>query len=248
QTDRDARVYAAYMHMVDHQLGEIIALLKELTLDEKTLVFLCGDNGGQDYFKSDERPHGFFGPNLNPANGERFRAGKGSLYEGGLKVPYLVRWPGRINAGSVSDHLLYHPDVMPTLAEATRATCPNTDGISFLPTLTGKGGAQAQHDHLYWEYAGQKAVRQQNWKAYRRNKGDWELYNLSTDAEEQTNLAADHPERLKKLIKLTEAAHSPIRPGEIYDRKLIDKDRLQAPHQRNLSRRKAKEKAPLKKR
>ncbi len=233
RTDRDARVYAAFMHMVDRQLGEVLKLLKELQLDEKTLIFLCGDNGGQAYFKTDERPHGFFGPNLNPATGERFRAGKGSLYEGGLKVPYLVRWPGHIKAGSVSDHLLYYPDVMPTLAEAAGATCPKTDGISFLPTLTGKQSEQAQHDHLYWEYAGQTAVRQGMWKACRSKKGDWELYDLNKDIEEEHDLAEAHPDRLKKFIALAKAAHTPIRPGEVYDRKLIEKDRRQAPHQRN---------------
>ena len=233
QTDRDARVYAAYLHMVDRQLGEVLSLLKELDLDDKTLIFLCGDNGGQDYFKTKERPHGFFGPNLNPGNGERFRAGKGSLYEGGLKVPYLVRWPGKIAAGSVSDHLLYYPDVMPTLAEATKAECPKTDGISFLPTLLGAGAEQAAHDHLYWEYGGQRAVRQGSWKAYRGKKTDWELYDLGEDVEEKSNVAADHPAVLKKLVALAEAAHEPMRPGEVYDRKLIDKDRKQAPHGRS---------------
>ncbi|MEM7386217.1 MAG: sulfatase-like hydrolase/transferase, partial [Verrucomicrobiota bacterium] len=239
RTERDARVYAAFMHMVDRQLGEILNLLKELKLDGKTMIFLCGDNGGQAYFKTDERPHGFFGPNLNPATGERFRAGKGSLYEGGLKVPYLVRWPRQIEPGSVSDHLLYYPDVMPTLAEATGATCPPTDGISFLPTLLGKRKAQARHDHLYWEYGGQTAIRKGNWKAYRSRKGPWELYDLSMDIEEKMNLAADESDQLKQLIALAEEAHSPIRPGEVYDRKLIDKDRRQAPHQRSQPKRKA---------
>jgi arylsulfatase A-like enzyme len=232
QTDRDARVYAAFLHMVDRQLGEIIKLLEELKLDENTIIFLCGDNGGQDYFKDEKRPHGFFGPNLNPATGERFRAGKGSLYEGGLKVPFLVRWPGKIEAGSVSDHLLYFPDVMPTLAEIVEAECPETDGLSFLPTLSGRGD-QAQHDYLYWEYVGQTAVRRKNWKAYRGRKGDWELYDLSDDVEENNDVAADQPAILKQLVALAEAAHEPMRPGEIYDRELTDKDHRQAPHERS---------------
>ena len=177
----------SYMHMVDRQLGEIIALLQQLKLDDNTIFFLCGDNGGQAYFPTEERPHGFFGPNFNPATGERFRAGKGSLYEGGLKVPFLVRWPGKIAPGSVSDHLLYYPDVMPTLANLAQADGPRTDGLSFLPTLTG-AGQQPQHEFLYWEYAGQTAVRQENWKAYRGRKGDWELYDLSRDVEETSNV------------------------------------------------------------
>lgn len=231
RTRNDAKVYAAFMHMVDRQIGEVLALLKELALDKQTLFFLCGDNGGQDYFKTKERPHGFFAPNLNPKTGERFRKGKGSLYEGGLKVPYLVRWPGRIKAGSVSDHLLYCPDVMPTLAALTQAECPETDGLSFLPTLMNNG-AQQLHDTLYWEYAGQTAIRQKNWKAYKGRKGDWELFDLAKDIEEKHNIAADHPERLKPLITLAKAAHEPVKPGKVFDRVLIEKDRRQAPHQR----------------
>lgn len=233
KTERDARVYAAFMHRVDRQLGEVISLLKELSLDDKTVIFLCGDNGGLDYFKTEERPHGFFGPNFNPETKERFRAGKGSLYEGGLKVPYYVRWPGNVDAGSVSDHLLYYPDVMPTLAAISNAECPKTDGLSFLPTLTGKGG-QEQHNYLYWEYRGQTAVREGAWKAYRKVKGDWELYDLSKEVEELDDVAADYPEVINRLVGLAEDAHEPIRPGEIYDRALTNKDHWQAPHERNL--------------
>ena len=233
RTERDARVYAAFMHRVDRQLGEIISLLKELSIDGKTVIFLCGDNGGLDYFKTIERPHGFFGPNFNPETKERFRAGKGSLYEGGLKVPYYVRWPGKVEPGSVSNHLLYYPDVMPTLAAISNAECPKTDGLSFLPTLTGDG-VQEKHNYLYWEYRGQTAVREGSWKAYRKGKGDWELYDLSKDVEELDDMAADYPEVINRLIGLAEDAHEPIRPGEIYDRALTEKDHWQAPHERNL--------------
>ena len=230
RTKNDAKVYAAFMHMVDRQLGEVLALLKALKLDENTLFFLCGDNGGQPYFKTADRPHGFFGPNLNPKTGERFRAGKGSLYEGGLKVPYLVRWPGKVKAGTVSEHLLYYPDVMPTVAELVRADCPRTDGLSFLPTLLGHNG-QKLHEYLYWEYGNQKAVRMHQWKAYTKGKV-WELYDLCRDIEEQHDLAKEHPRTLEQLISLAEAAHEPIRPGEVYDRDIIEKDRRQAPHKR----------------
>lgn len=231
RTDRDARVYAAFLHMVDRQLGEIIALLKELKIDDNTIIFLCGDNGGQDYFKTDDRPHGFFAPNLNPKTGERFRAGKGSLYEGGLKVPFLVRWPREIQAGSASDHLLCFQDVMPTLADLTNAKSPQTDGITFLPTLLDRSGQEA-HPYLYWEYGNQTAVRMKNWKAYQRGKGDWELYDLVNDIEEKHNLSTDHPDILSELSAFASKAHEPIRPGKVYDRKLIEKDRRQAPHNR----------------
>lgn len=232
RTDRDARVYAAFMHMVDRQLGDILALLKELEIDDNTIIFLCGDNGGQDYFKTETRPHGFFGPNLNPKTGERFRAGKGSLYEGGLKVPYLVRWPEKIKPGTVSDHLLCFQDVMPTLAELTMSNCPQTDGLSFLPTLLGKSNQQS-HEHLYWEYRTQRAVRMKQWKAFQARKDKkWELYNLASDIEENENLADDHPEILKQLVGLAEESHLPQRRGEVFDRKIIEKDRKQAPHNR----------------
>lgn len=231
RTDRDARVYAAFMHMMDRQIGQILELLQELNIDDNTIFFLCGDNGGQDYFKTKERPHGFFAPNLNPATGERYRAGKGSLYEGGLKVPFLVRWPGKIKPGTISDHLLCFQDVMPTLAEATSATSPKTDGLSFLPTLLGKPGQQS-HSYLYWEYRNQTAVRRQNWKALRTGDGEWELYDLLNDSEEKRNVAAEQANLLGQLVDDANDAHEPVRPGEIFDRTLIQRDRRQAPHNR----------------
>ena len=85
--------------MVDRNVGEVLDLLKELSLEENTIVFFTGDNGGQDRFKSKEHPRGFFGPNVNPKNGVEFRGGKGSLYEGGLKIPALVRWLARSKPG-----------------------------------------------------------------------------------------------------------------------------------------------------
>lgn len=231
QTDRDARVYAAFLHMVDRQLGEILRLLKRRGIDSRTLVVVCGDNGGQDYFKSSDRPHGFFAPNWNPVTEERFRAGKGSLYEGGLKIPFLVRWPGQVPAGSVSDHLTYFPDIMPTVAELAGADCPPTDGLSIAPTLLQQG-AQQQHDFLYWEFGRQVAVRQGPWKLYRNKSQPWELYHLESDVEESTSVADAHPERVRQMAALAAASHEEIRPGTVFDRDLIEKDRQQAPHKR----------------
>ena len=217
------------MHMMDRQIGEVLALLKKLKIDDNTIFFLCGDNGGQDYFKTEQRPHGFFGPNLNPKTGERIRAGKGSLYEGGLKVPFLVRWPGKIKADTVSDHLFYYPDLMPTFADITDAKCPKTDGVSFLPTLLNQDG-QKKHDYPYWEFRDQTAVRMNQWKAYKNRTDVWELYNLSKDIEEKRNLAKSESSVLSRLIAIAKEAHEPIRPGQIYSRTLIDRDRSQAPH------------------
>ncbi|MEN8773447.1 MAG: arylsulfatase [Akkermansiaceae bacterium] len=229
RTDRDARVYAAFLHMVDRQLGAIISLLKELKIDDNTIIFLCGDNGGQDYFKTPDRPHGFFGPNFNRITGKRFRAGKGSLYEGGLKVPFLVRWPEKIKAGAVTDHLCYFPDIMPTLSEIAGAKSPNTDGLSLVPTLKSQG-EQKNHKHLYWEYFGQTAVRMNNWKAYKAKRGEWELFDLSRDIEENVDLSKSEPDVLNQLIALAESSHKAIKPGKVYDRELVGKDRKQAPH------------------
>jgi len=192
---RDAKVYAAMVNLIDREVGEILALLKELGLEENTIVFFSGDNGGHEYFADKDHPHGFFGPNVDPATGKRvFRGGKGWLYEGGLRIPFIVRWPGKIKPGRVSDHLGYFPDIMPTLAELCGAPCPkDTDGISIVPELLG-GREQPQHDYLYWEDCGQIAVREGNWKAVRtrsrRGKpGKWELYDLAADLAETTDLA-----------------------------------------------------------
>jgi len=210
--DCDPNVYAAMVHLADRQLGEILALLVELGIDDNTIVVFSGDNGGQPYFRDEAHPRGVFEPNSTV-----FRGGKGNLLEGGLRVPYLVRWPGKIEAGSVTEHLCYFGDVMPTLAEASGAKIPaGRDGISFLPTLLGRG-KQPRHEFLYWEYMGQVAVRQGNWKALKPGKQAWQLYNLDTDAGEEHDLAGQHPEILRPLIAHAEASHIPATPGSWVD-------------------------------
>lgn len=231
-SEDDAKIYAAFVHMVDRQIGEIFKLLKELKIDDRTMVVVCGDNGGKEYFKSKEKPAGFFGPNKNPLTGKRYRGGKGSLYEGGLRIPFIVRWPGKIKAGTVSDHLCYFPDMMPTLADVCSASSPKTDGLSIWPTLSGKG-TQKNHVYLYWEYGGQTAVRFGNWKAYKIRKNAWELYDLNLDVEETMNVASKNALVLEKLKGFAKEAHEPVKGGEYYDRALVEKDRLQAPHARN---------------
>ncbi|MBT3190937.1 MAG: arylsulfatase, partial [Verrucomicrobia bacterium] len=209
----DAQMYAAMVEMVDRQIGEIMALLKELDIDEKTIVFVCGDNGGQPYFKNQNHPHGFLAPNLNPRTGERFRGGKGNFYEGGLRIPFMVRWPGHIEPGIVSGHLGYFPDIMPTLAELTKAgPCKTTDGISIVPTLLGPGVTgrkQEQHDYLYWEDPKSSAVRMGSWKAIKPGKhGGFELYDLSKDIEELNDVAQQHPDILSKMMAFAKSAHT----------------------------------------
>lgn len=211
----DARRYAAMVTMIDRQVGEMMALLKELGLDDNTLVFFSGDNGGNDYFKSKEHPRGIHLANKNPATGVEYRGTKGTLYEGGLRIPFIARWPGKIAPGSVTDHLGYFPDILPTVAEVTGATAPaDIDGISILPTLLGKKDAQKQHDHLYWEIGNWTAIRQGTWRAVRtKPTAAWELYDLATDPSESKDLAAAKPDVLAKLTALAEKAHEPAREG-----------------------------------
>ncbi len=226
---RDVKNYAAMVSMVDHNVGQVLDLLRELKLEKDTIVFFTGDNGGQDRFRSEAHPRGFFGPNVNPRNGAEFRGGKGNLYEGGLRIPYLVRWPGKIEAGQVSDLVFYQPDVLPTLAKLTGAKAPDDiDGLSFLPTLLGQG-QQKKHDMLYWEYRDQTAVRKGNWKAIKSKKNQpWRLYDLAKDISETTDVAARHPDLLTRMKTFATAEHKPTRAGIYLDAKRTrhEKDRL----------------------
>lgn len=213
-----ARRYAAMVTMIDRQVGEVLALLKELGLDENTLVFFSGDNGGADYFKSAEYPRGVHAANKSPQTGVEYRGTKGTLYEGGLRIPFVARWPGMIAPGRVSDHLGYFPDVMATVAEVTGAKAPrDLDGLSLVPELLGETAAgckQAQHDYLYWEIAGWIAIRQGTWRAVKPAKREtWELYDLAADPSEAKDLAATRPDVLAKLTTLATQASEPVREG-----------------------------------
>ena len=226
----EARRYAAMVNMVDRNVGEVLALLKELRLDDNTIVFFCGDNGGNDYFRSEEHPRGFHAPNVDPKTGRAFRGHKGNLYEGGLRVPMIARWPGRIEPGRVSDLLWYFPDVLPTVAELAGASTPrDIDGVSIVPELLGESAAgrkQEQHEFLYWELGGQTAVRMGTWKAVRPGKDkEWELYDLAKDPREQDNLAAQHADVLAKMKAFAEQAHEDPREGVFHDRAIHERDR-----------------------
>ena len=172
-------------------------------------------------FTTRKHPEGFFKSNTNPTTGEHFRGGKGNFYEGGLRVAYMVRWPGKIAPGSTSDHLGYFPDVMPTLAELVDTTTPNEcDGISFLPTLLGEG-EQKTHKYLNWEFRQQIAVREGTWKLFRKNlKSPVELYDLAKDLGELNNVASDHPEVVARLLAYSQESHSPDLTGKVLDKSL----------------------------
>ena len=217
---QDIKNYAAMVSMVDYNVGQVLDLLRELKLEKDTIVFFTGDNGGQDRFRSQKKPRGFFGPNVNPKTGEEFRGGKGNLFEGGLRIPYLVRWPGKIKSGQVDDLIFYQPDVLPTLADLTGAKKPkDIDGISFLPTLLNKG-LQQKHEMLYWEFRSQIAVRHNNWKAIQTKPNRaWELYDLSKDISETTNVAEKNPDLLAKMKLFAKVSHEPVITGKYLDSK-----------------------------
>jgi arylsulfatase len=140
---------------------------------------------------------------------------KGFVYEGGIRIPMLVSWPGKVEAGTKSDHISAFYDVMPTICDLLGIAPPSdADGKSFLPTLLGE--KQESHEFLFWEYpeyGGQQAVRMGNWKGIRQNiikEGNLEveLYDLSTDPKEQNNVAAAHPEIVLKMEEIMKREHS----------------------------------------
>lgn len=181
--------FAAMVDRMDGYVEKLLSLLKELNLDDRTLVMFSSDNG----------PHqeGGADPDFFDSNGP-LKGYKRDLYEGGIRVPLIVRWPGKIKAGSKSDHISAFWDVLPTCAELAGAAVPiGIDGISFVPTLLGYGTNQTQHSQLYWEFheqGGKQAVRMGKWKAVRLNAksqpdGPVELYDLSKDVGEKNNIA-----------------------------------------------------------
>jgi arylsulfatase A len=200
--------YAAMISRMDAYVGKVLSLLDELKLADDTIVVFSSDNGTTHL--DQEVDFTFF-----KSVGE-LRGLKGSLYEGGVRVPTIVRWPGRVQAGSTSDRVSGFEDWMPTLLEligAKQAAPQHIDGISLAPTLLGQ--AQEPRPFLYREfpgYGGQQSIRQGDWKAVRQNmtKGNLtiELYNLGDDVSERKNVADLHPEIVEKLAKLMAQEHS----------------------------------------
>ena len=224
---QDVKNYAAMVTMLDNDVGTILALLRELELEDNTLVFFTGDNGGEDRFKSKSRPRGFFGPNVNPHTGLAFRGNKRLLYDGGLKIPFLVRWPGMVAAGRVSDFVFTQVDILATLADFAGAEIPaDTDGSSILGEIFGDSDRKYSQEMFYWEYAGQTAVRYGNWKAIQPGKNKaWELYDLAADIEESTSLSAAHPKVLAQMKAFAQASHQPERPGTFLDPRRVRHER-----------------------
>ena len=201
--------FAGMMTYVDDHVGEILDLLKELKIDDNTIVMLTSDNGAH--------KEGGHDPVFFDSNGP-FQGFKRDLYEGGVRAPLLARWPGTIKPGTTSDLVSAHWDMLPTFCELATANTPaGIDGISMLPTLTGAANSQQPHEYLYWEFyerGGKRAVRFGNWKAVQLNlnkdpNSPVELYDLSTDAAEAKNIADEHPVEVKKAKQFFKDAHVP---------------------------------------
>jgi arylsulfatase A-like enzyme len=196
--------YAAMITRMDRDLGMILNLLDELGLAEDTIVIFSSDNGPTFNGGTDA-------PFFNSAAG--MRGLKTELYEGGIRVPMLARWPGAIAAGSVTDHPSGQWDVLATILDLIDAPPAPSDGISFAPTLLG-AGTQRQHATMYWELGRQQAVRAGWWKLYRRADAEGtivttELFDLEADPYEQTDLAAARPEVVAEMLEHAAAARTP---------------------------------------
>jgi arylsulfatase A-like enzyme len=193
--DKPRAVRAAMITRLDRDIGRLLDLLDELGLAEDTLVVFSSDNGpitagGQD-------PHFF--QSAGPLRGLKF-----SLYEGGIRVPCLVRWPGRVVAGSVSERVSDFADLFPTLAELTGMPVPDgLDGVSILPSWLGQPERQAVREVFYWEAAPQQALRMGDWKLYRAAQdAEPELYHLGEDVGEKRDLAGEQAGRVKEMLKV----------------------------------------------
>ena len=200
--------FAAMVTLLDEQVGEIVALTEKLGIADETLIIFTSDNGAHKEGGAD--------PDFFNSNGP-YRGHKRDLFDGGVHVPMMAYWPGKIAAGSTSDHISAFWDIVPTFTELAGVPTPeNSDGLSMLPTLFGSG-IQAEHPYLYWEFrkgGGRIAVRMGPWKGVRYNvlkkpNQPMKLYDLSVDPGEQNNVAASHPEVVERLAKIMKEAHTP---------------------------------------
>lgn len=196
--------FAGMMSRLDRHVGELLDLLRELGIEQDTIVVFSSDNGPQ---AGTWKPVADFFRGAGPLRGY-----KSDFYEGGIRVPFIARWPGRIPAGTTSDLVSAFWDFLPTAAELAGAEAPAVDGISMVPTLL-QNGVQKKHDFLYWEYPqhnlappeagsfhGYRAVRMGDWKAVQpRPDAPFELYNLAADPGENQDLAVSHGELMRRI-------------------------------------------------
>lgn len=206
--DEPKATFAGMVSRLDWEVGEIRKKLEELGIADNTLIMFASDNG----------PHSAGGNKAEwfNSNGE-LRGEKRDLFEGGVRVPMIAHWPGKVKAGSSTDHLSAFWDVMPTLCELTGTDVPaDIDGISFLPTLAGSSDKQQQHEYLYWEFyerGGKRAALTHKWKAVQHNMkkggGPIMLFDINADISEQNDVAKQHPEVVKEFEEIFKDAHTP---------------------------------------
>ncbi len=211
--------YAAMVSYLDSIVGAVFKSLYENGLDKNTIVFFSSDNGAT--FET-----GGFDPDFFESN-KPLRGTKQDVYEGGIRIPFIAWWPGKIKAGTESSAISGQVDMMATLAAISGAPKPKSDGVSLLGVLKGEANVAGERDYLYFEFpekGGQVAIRKGNWKAVKKEmkknpEAEWELYDLLIDISEQNNIAANHLELLKEFdrIVLKEHQHSHIREWEFID-------------------------------
>ncbi len=196
------KIHAAMIARLDTGVGKVVAKLRELGIERNTLLIFTSDNGAE-------------GPGRETFNATAgLRGYKRHLYEGGIRAPFIARWPETIAAGRTSDLLTSHVDLMATAADLVGVKATRNDGFSILPTLRGRSQA-ATHEALYWEiYEGptpfQQAVRWGKWKGYRTGtKAPLELYDLANDRAETSNVAAQHPAEVRAIEAIMAREHVP---------------------------------------
>jgi arylsulfatase A len=216
-TTHPAATYAAMVVSVDHTVRRILQKLRQLGIEENTLVIFSSDNGSYSEGGYHYRMHDSNAP---------FRGGKRDLYEGGIRVPMIAWWPGTIAPGGRTDHVSAFWDFAPTVLELAGVPVPEgMDGISYLPTLRGRSEDQRPHEYLYWEFyemGGRQALRTGDWKGVRlgvRNNptASLELYHLGDDPAEERDVAAQHPRIVERIEALMREAHQPHPHFTLYE-------------------------------
>jgi arylsulfatase A-like enzyme len=194
-TNKKRRIYAGMLTAMDEGIGKLLARLRELGLEENTLLFFINDNGG---------PTGANGSRNDP-----LRATKGTMYEGGIRVPFMVQWPGRLKAGAVYENPVISLDILPTAAAAGGADLPEgrkLDGVNLLPYLTSKK-KQSPHETLCWRSGQNYAVRKGDWKLVKM-RNETGLFDLASDIGESKDLKAEKPGVLNEMKKVYEKWNS----------------------------------------
>lgn len=198
--------YAAMITFLDAQVGVVMDKIKALGLDENTIIMFSSDNGTTFNGGVDAKYFNSVGD---------LRGLKMDVYEGGIREPFIVRWPGKIKPNSTSEHISAQYDLMATLAEITGQPTPPTDGISFLPELLGKKNKQQKHEYLYFEYpekGGQLAIRMGKWKGVKvdlkKNPDNpWQLFDLEADRNETQDIAKKYPHILSRMDAIVKKEH-----------------------------------------